>query len=85
MNVAKMPTIEKLAVTVTLIAALKLLVGGGSVTYAGKTVTAGPPDAGAMGSVLTPVLLAWGASKHKSFRDENKDGIPDDEQAPVKK
>jgi hypothetical protein len=78
------PTIEKLTITVVVIAAIKLLIGGGSVSYYGKTITMGPPDAGAIGAVLAPVLTAWAASKHRSFRDKDGDGVPDDEQPPVK-
>lgn len=76
-----MTTLEKLAVGVTAVAGLKLLIGGAVITIAaGKSVSLGAPDAGAIGATLGPVLAAYAASLHKSFRDENKNGVPDDQE-----
>lgn len=76
--------LEKLTLVTVGIATIKLLLGGAVIEYAGKKVGLGQPDAGSIGAILGPVLAAYAASLHRSFRDENKNGIPDEDE-PAKK
>jgi len=76
----KTTTLEKLAIGTVSVAALKLLIGGATIVWGGKTFSLGVPDAAAIGTVLGPVLGAYATSLHKSFRDKDGDGIPDDQE-----
>lgn len=71
-------TLEYLVIGTILLAALKLFLGGASVVIGAKTFTLGQLDAGATGALVGPLLAAFAALRHKSFRDDNKNGIPDD-------
>lgn len=75
-----MTTLEKLTILTVSIAALRLLVGGATVTLAGNTFALGPADVGAIGAVIGPVLAAYTASLHRAFRDDNKNGVDDAEE-----
>jgi hypothetical protein len=59
----------------------KVLLAGTVIVHGAHSITFGPIDGSLVGAVLTPTLLSYVASRHKSMRDHNVGGN-DDETAP---
>ena len=78
--------LEVMALATVSVCLLKLLMAGVVLSFGARSINLGvTPDAGVLGALLGPVLAAYTTSLHKSFRDDNKNGIPDDEESPIKK